>query len=146
MKTERRPSDRIKVAVTESPIGYPDAREVAASSDGAVVTFAGVVRDSSEGRSVVGLDYEAYSQMAENEMHRIAEEACERWDIGSVSILHRVGSLDVGEVSVLVTVSAPHRGEAFDACEFCIDRLKQTVPIWKRELFADGSSAWVDHP
>lgn len=137
---------RIKVSVTQSSLDYRDIEEPPATSDGAVVTFAGTVRDASEGRAVTRLDYEAYSEMAESEMRRIAEEACRQWSIGSVVMLHRVGELSVGEVSVIIAVSAPHRGEAFDACEFLIDTLKQTVPIWKKEHFEDGTSSWVNHP
>lgn len=132
--------------ITTDEIGYEQAPDLASPADGAVVTFAGVVRDATEGRGVTGLEYEAYAGMAEAEMRTIAETACARYEVGSVSIIHRVGSMGVGEVSVVVAVSAPHRGEAFDACEFCIDTLKQTVPIWKKEIFEDGSGAWVNHP
>lgn len=137
---------RITVSVSELPIETSIAEEFARASDGAVVTFAGVVRDSSVGRDVRELQYESYDEMAESEMRRIAEEACNRWPIGRVLMVHRTGHLAIGDVSVLIAVSAPHRGEAFDACEFCIDTLKQTVPIWKKEHFADGESVWVNHP
>lgn len=137
---------RTRVAISRSAIGYSDVEDIAATSDGAVVTFAGIVRDASGGRRVTRLDYEVYSEMAEIQMRRIAEEALGRWDLGSVVILHRVGELAVGEISVIIAVAAPHRSEAFDACEFLIDTLKQTVPIWKKEYFEDGTSAWVNHP
>lgn len=138
--------DRIRVQITAEEIDPGEIEALSAVSDGGLVTFRGIVRDSSEGKAVEGLDYEAYSEMAEEELRRIASEACERWPIGRVLVVHRVGSLRVGEVSVIVAVSAPHRGEAFDACEFIIDTLKRTVPIWKKERFADGSSSWVGHP
>jgi molybdopterin synthase catalytic subunit len=138
--------ERIKVSISELPIEPSIAEEFARTADGAVVTFAGVVRDESEGRDVRELQYEAYDEMAETEMRKIAEDACDRWPIGRVLMVHRTGHLAIGDVSVLIAVSAPHRGEAFDACEFCIDTLKQTVPIWKKEHFADGESVWVNHP
>lgn len=139
-------NERVLVSVTDSPIGMEVAASLASLSDGALVSFLGVVRDSSESKEVVGLDYEAWDEMAEKEMRRLAEEALERWQIGSVAIVHRTGRLDVGEVSVVIAVSAPHREQAFDACRWIIDTLKQTVPMWKKELFADGTSSWVDHP
>jgi molybdopterin synthase catalytic subunit len=108
-----------------------------------VVLFAGTVRDHSEGRSgVTELEYEAYEEQVEPRMEAIAAEARARWaGAGAVALLHRVGRLDVGEPSVVVVVSAPHRGEAFEAARFCIDTLKATVPIWKRERW-DGGEEW----
>jgi molybdopterin synthase catalytic subunit len=138
--------DRITISISRDPIDARITEGFARTSDGAVVTFVGTVREASDGREVHGLQYEAYEEMAETTMERIASEAFEKWPIGRVLIAHRVGKLPVGEVSVVIAVSAPHRGEAFDACEFCIDTLKQTVPIWKKEHFADGDSAWVGHP
>ena len=138
-------NDRIQVEVTSGPIDLTVSHELAESSDGAVVTFLGVVRDSTDDRPVTGLDYEAFDELAAKEMTRIAEVALERWPIGRVAIVHRTGFLSIGEVSVLISVSAPHRGEAFDACEFLIDTLKKEVPIWKKELFEDGTGAWADH-
>lgn len=142
MKTQ----GRVRVWITDAEISADAVNDIVSSSDGALVSFTGVVRDSSEGNPVTGLDYEAYSEMAERELVRIAEEACKKWELGGVTIVHRTGQLAVGEVSVVVAVSAPHRGDAFTACEFCIDTLKQTVPIWKKEHFKDGSSSWVNHP
>lgn len=138
--------DPIDVRVTTQEIGAGLMERLAAPSDGAVVAFLGVVRDATEGRQVSALHYEAYSEMAEKEMRLLAEEACRRYTITSVLIAHRVGSLQVGEVSVLVAVTSPHRAAAFDACEFLIDTLKRTVPIWKKEEFSDGTARWVDHP
>jgi molybdopterin synthase catalytic subunit len=111
---------------------------------GAVVTFCGTVRDHSEGRSgVVSLEYEAYMEYAEPSLSKVARSARSRWrDIGRLALVHRVGRLEVGEISVVVAVSTPHRAEAFEAARFCIDEVKESVPIWKREVWADGS-AWV---
>ena len=132
--------------ITEDPIA-PGALydEVRADGDGAVVTFAGVVRDNSGGRRTDHLVYEAYKPMAEQEMAKVGREAAARWDIDDIAILHRVGRLEIGEISVLVAVSSPHRGEGFSACQFAIDRLKQTVPVWKKEMSEDGEY-WVEGP
>ena len=111
--------------------------------DGAVVTFHGVVREYSDsGRVVRYLEYEAYPEMAEAQMRAIGAEIKRRWNIDDVAMVHRIGRLEIGEASVVIAVAAPHRGEAFDACEYAIDTLKATVPIWKKEVFADGE-VWV---
>lgn len=138
--------EKVTAFVAESPIDDSLVEGFARESDGAVVSFVGVVRDVTGEKKVSELQYEAYEEMAETEMRRIALEACDRWKIGRVLIAHRTGSLQVGEVSVVIAVSAPHRDEAFQACRFCIETLKQTVPIWKKELFSDGTSDWVSHP
>jgi molybdopterin converting factor subunit 1 len=117
--------------------------EVGAARHGAIVVFVGVVRETSPtGQPVQYLEYEAYAGMAEREMEAIAAELERRWPGCTVAIVHRVGRLAIGEASVAIAVATPHRGEAFDACRYAIDRLKATVPIWKKEVFADGS-AWV---
>ncbi len=116
---------------------------VADDSAGAVVTFLGVVRDQSYGRKVLYLEYEAYAPMAEKKMTEIADEVHQRWGIRRVAILHRVGHLEIGEASVAIAVATPHRKEAFEACQYIIDRLKQIVPIWKREVWEDGEE-WVN--
>jgi molybdopterin synthase catalytic subunit len=112
-------------------------------SCGALVVFAGTVRDHADGRpGVTSLEYEAYTEAAERLMTQVAEELRERWpSVGRVALLHRTGSLSLTEVSVVVSVSAPHRGEAFDAARFGIDTIKTRVPIWKRETW-EGGSAW----
>jgi molybdopterin synthase catalytic subunit len=138
-------SERLKLEITPDPIDPSILAQLATTLDGAVVTFLGVVRGSTDGRAVAGLDYEAYDEMAVKEMKRIANEAIDRWSVSKITVIHRTGSLEVGDVSVAIGVSAPHRGEAFDACEFLIDTLKVSVPIWKKELFEDGSSSWVEH-
>jgi len=111
---------------------------------GAVVTFDGVVRDNSQGRRVVTLQYEAYEPMAVKEMRRVGEEIRERWpDAERIGIVHRFGELKISESSVVIVITSPHRRVAFEACRYAIDRVKQTVPIWKKEIFEDGE-AWVE--
>jgi len=123
-----------------------DAREVEAAvadpSAGAVVTFTGTVRDRARGRSVVALEYEAYGPAAERMLAQIGREISERWGIGRVAIAHRIGRLGVGEASVVIAVSTPHRAEGFAACAYAIERLKEIVPIWKKEHYADGA-VWI---
>ena len=116
---------------------------VVSAADGAVVTFSGVVRERSRGRTVRALVYEAYGSMALRQMEELASQAHRRWALGNLAIVHRVGTLSVGEVSVVIAVAAAHRGEAFDACEWLIDELKRTVPIWKKEIYTEGE-AWID--
>jgi molybdopterin synthase catalytic subunit len=130
--------------ITTEPIDVEALyRAVLRDRDGAVVTFHGVVRASSDsGRAVRYLEYEAYPEMAEAQMRAIGAEIKRRWDIDDVAMVHRIGRLEIGEASVVIAVASPHRGEAFDACEYAIDTLKATVPIWKKEVFADGE-VWV---
>jgi len=116
---------------------------VAHKGAGAICTFTGVVRDSSRGRSVTHLEYEAYAEMAAAQMRRIADEIAERWPEARVAMAHRTGRLEVGEPSVVVSVSSPHRAEAIAACKWGIDRLKESVPIWKKEHATDGSY-WIE--
>jgi molybdopterin synthase catalytic subunit len=120
-----------------------DARRMEAAVShkgaGAICTFTGVVRDNSRGRSVTHLDYEAYAEMAIVQMRRIGDEIAERWPEARVAMAHRTGQLDIGEASVVVSVSCPHRAEAIAACKWGIDRLKESVPIWKKEHAADGT-------
>jgi molybdopterin synthase catalytic subunit len=112
---------------------------------GAVVLFLGTVRDLTGVSVTVALDYEAYPAMAEKKMAEIEVETRKLWPIGDMIMEHRLGHLEVGDISVAVVVSCPHRAQAFDACRYAIDRLKELVPIWKKENWADGSSEWV-HP
>ncbi len=117
--------------------------EVGADRHGAIALFLGVVRENSPtGKLVLHLDYEAYEGMAEREMEAIADEMERRWPGCSVAMVHRVGRLAIGEASVAIAVATPHRAAAFEACRFAIDRLKETVPIWKKEVFTDGTQ-WV---
>ena len=139
--------DEIWVELSDAPLSYQRAAEWVTRPDcGAVVLFGGTVRDHSEGRSgVTELEYEAYEGQVERRMREIAAEARTRWPaLGRVALLHRVGALKVTDCSVLVAVSAGHRGEAFDAGRYCIDTLKRTVPIWKRERWAGGEDWGTD--
>jgi len=116
-----------------------------APADGALCLFVGVVRDQNAGRAVLRLEYEAYEEMALPLMEEIAAEARRRFPITGIRLVHRLGALAIGEASVAVAVASPHRAEAFAACRFAIDTLKARVPIWKKELYADGS-AWLEGP
>lgn len=133
------------VKVVDEPLRLDSVADLAAPHDGALVVFQGVVRSDSEDRKVEALIYEAHIEMAEGEMKRIAEEAAQRWPLNGICLLHRVGRLAVGEASVLVAVSSPHRREAFEAASFCIDTIKSNVAIWKKEIFEDGTGRWVGH-
>lgn len=135
---------RHHIEITDQPI--PSGQIVAAvkaGSDGAVCVFDGIVRDNTRGRRTLYLDYEAYREMALEQMRALAEQAAERFAVRQVALVHRLGRLQVGETSVLIAVASAHRGAAFDACRWLIDTLKKTVPIWKRESFADGA-IWAD--
>lgn len=112
-------------------------------ADGAVATFAGVVRDHSLGRATAYLEYDAYRPMAEKKMAEIGSEVRARWDVDRIGMLHRVGRLEIGEISVLIAISSAHRKAALEACHYAIDRLKETVPIWKKEVWTDGE-AWIE--
>jgi molybdopterin synthase catalytic subunit len=130
-----------RVSLDAAPLRVDEATAWATTPrSGAVVTFLGVVRDHAEGRTgVTGLTYEAYVEVAMERMSEIVAEVRSRWpEVERVAVLHRVGELALSEASVAVVVSSPHRGEAFDAARFAIDTLKETVPIWKREHWADG--------
>jgi molybdopterin synthase catalytic subunit len=134
------------ISLTHDLIDYRGLTEQVRRSDcGAVITFLGTVRDLSDGKVTIALDYEAYPGMAEKKMAEIERDTRERWPVGEIAIVHRLGHLDVGDVSVAVAVSCPHRAEAFEACRYAIDRLKELVPIWKKENWADGTTEWV-HP
>jgi molybdopterin synthase catalytic subunit len=134
----------VSVRLVREPIDLASLPR-AESGDGAVCLFVGVVRDLNGGRRVLRLEYEAYEDMALPLMEKIAAEARQRWRVTDVRIVHRLGRLEVGEASVAVAVASPHRGEAFDACRYAIDTLKASVPIWKKEFYADGA-VWLDKP
>ena len=134
------------IRLTHEPIDYYRlTEEVRRPGCGGVVTFLGTVRDLTDGRTTAALDYEAYSAMAEKKMAEIERDVRDRWSVGEIMMVHRLGHLEVGEVSVAVAVSCPHRDQAFEACRHAIDQLKLIVPIWKKENWADGTSEWV-HP
>ena len=131
-------------AITAAPL---DAAAVAASvsrhGDGAVASFVGLVRDHNAGREVLWLDYEAYEPLALKAFERIAGEAAERWPEARLAIHHRIGRVAIGEASVVIAAASPHRSEAFAACRYAIERLKQIAPIWKHEHFA-GGEVWIE--
>jgi len=130
--------------ISEEPLVEADVvARVAGDDTGGVVTFVGTVRNKARGESIQYLEYEAYPEMAESEMEKIAVEAARRWPGVRVAMAHRVGHLDIGDAAVVIAACAPHRGEAFEACRFCIDTLKQDVPIWKKEVAVSGAY-WVD--
>ncbi|HRI20084.1 MAG TPA: molybdenum cofactor biosynthesis protein MoaE [Panacibacter sp.] len=113
---------------------------------GGIDVFIGTVRNTTKGKAVVRLEFEAYEAMAVNEMKKIVEQAFEKWQLQKVVVQHRTGVLKVGEIPVIIAVAAAHRAAAFDACRYIIDTLKQTVPIWKKEIFEDGEVWVAAHP
>ena len=115
---------------------------VKTNPSGAIDVFVGTTRDNSKGKAVTGLEYEAYVPMALKTIDSIEREARERWNLHEINIVHRIGRVGIGEASVVIAVSSAHRDEAFKACRFLIDRLKEIVPIWKREYYEDGSFEW----
>jgi molybdopterin synthase catalytic subunit len=134
----------MRVEITDAVIPAAEiVAEIKAGSDGAVCVFDGIVRDNSRGRQTLHLDYEAYREMALEQMRGLAAEAVTKFGVRDVALVHRLGRLGVGETSVLVVVASAHRGAAFDACRWLIDTLKKTVPIWKKEQFVDGA-IWAD--
>ncbi len=131
------------IEIVETPI---DIGQVLASvkdpAAGGIDLFIGTTRNNSRGRQVLYLEYETYQTMALKLMYRIADEAEKRWDLKKISVVHRIGRVDIGEASVVIATSAAHRKEAFEACRYAIDALKKDVPIWKKEHFEDGE-IWV---
>lgn len=134
------------IELTDNPI---DATALLQSAQqpaaGAVVLFLGITRQFTKGRETASLSYEAYREMAAKELERLEQQARERWPLVDCSIVHRLGEVPLAEASVAIAVSSPHRGDAFDAGRWLIDTLKETVPIWKQEHWADGAAEWV-HP
>ncbi len=134
------------IQLTDHPIDYTALTEAVRSPQaGAVVLFLGTVREMTAGRQTLALDYEAFPQMAEAKLRELEAEARAKWPVVEAGIVHRLGHLELGDVSVAVAVSTPHRGQAFEAGQHLIDRLKEVVPIWKKENWSDGSTEWV-HP
>ncbi len=132
------------IEITSNPIQVqPVIDGVRKDGHGAVVSFVGVVRNNAEGKRVLYLEYEAYPDMAEKKLKEICAEAESRWQT-EISVVHRVGRLEIGDTAVVIAVGASHRQEAFRACEYAIDRIKEIVPIWKKEFYDDGSN-WVGH-
>jgi molybdopterin synthase catalytic subunit len=136
--------ERLLIRITFEPIGADEAAAfVADRTAGGTCLFLGTVRDHSATGAVTGLTYEAWEEMAAKRLEEIGEEMLEKWPVRKVALLHRTGDLVIGEASVVVACSAPHRAEAFDACRYGIERLKEDVPIWKKEHLAEGESHWV---
>ncbi len=134
------------IKITSEPIAaQPVIDNVRKNAYGAVVTFVGTVRNNFEGKRVLYLEYEAYPEMAEKKLREISAEIQERWGISDIDIVHRVGRIDVGDIAIVIAVGSPHREEAFQACQYAIDRIKEIAPIWKKEFYEDGSSAWIGH-
>jgi molybdopterin synthase catalytic subunit len=127
-------TEPIDVASVTAAVAHPGA--------GATITFLGTTRNRNDGRHVTRLEYEAYPEMAITEMRKIGETARQRWSIENIAIVHRIGVVPIGEASVAIAVSAGHRVAAFEACHFAIDRLKEIVPIWKKEHF-EGGEIWI---
>lgn len=119
---------------------------VATPTAGGIAIFVGTVRNQTKGKPVLRLDFEAYEPMAVREMKKIAEKARERWHTERMVIHHRTGTLEIGDIAVIIAVATPHRKAAFEACQYAIDTLKQTVPIWKKEIFEDGEVWVAAHP
>jgi molybdopterin synthase catalytic subunit len=130
--------------LTADPIDIPSIlARVGSPGRGGIASFVGVVRDHHEGRGVVRLTYSAYAPMVEAECGRIVMEAEQRWSV-AVALQHRIGTLEVGEVAIVAAAGAAHRDAAFEACRYVVEQVKRRAPIWKREVYADGSTAWVD--
>ncbi len=134
MATVRITHDELDPGAVARLVGRPGA--------GAIVTFIGTTRDHTAGRRVLRLEYEAYRPMADRQLERVANEMLSRWELADVAIHHRLGVVRIGEASLVVAVSSAHRQASFEACHFSIDRIKQIVPIWKKEFF-EGGEVWV---
>jgi molybdopterin synthase catalytic subunit len=133
------------IKITTEPLSVQALNDlVKRASDGAVVTFDGIVRDNFDGRPVRALEYEAYAEMAEKKMAEIGTEVQRKFDVGDIAMMHRLGHLEIGESSIVIAVAAPHRHAAFEACAYAMDRVKEDVPVWKKEFFADGDAHWVN--
>ena len=137
----------IEIKITDKLLQSNDAEAFCSSEKaGGTVVFIGTTRDNTKGREVLKLEFEAYRSMAEREMKKIAKSVVEKWNALRVAIHHREGTVYPGEIAVVIAVATPHRAEAFEACKYAIDTLKETVPIWKKEIFEDGEM-WVSaHP
>lgn len=132
-------------AITRDAIRPDDVLDrVGADEDGAAILFLGVVRDHADGRAVSGMRYDAYEEMAATVLAEIATEAAERLGTDRVAVIHRVGELAIGEVSVAIAVSSPHRAESFDASRYVIEEIKKRLPVWKKERYVDGAEEWVE--
>ena len=132
------------IEITAGPLSpEPFLQHVRRDDSGALALFLGVVRDNNLGRRVLYLEYDAYPEVAKKKLREVAEEALARWPITDVAIAHRTGRLEIGETSLLVAVSSPHRHDAFAACHHIVNRIKEIVPIWKKEVW-EGGEAWIE--
>jgi molybdopterin synthase catalytic subunit len=137
----------IDIKISNEPLNIRACIDAVMSPEsGGIDVFIGTVRNATKGKQVVRLEFEAYEKMAVSELNKIAEEVVKRWPVHKIVIHHRTGVLEVGDVPVIIAVSAAHRAAAFDACRYTIDTLKQTVPIWKKEVFEDGEVWVAAHP
>lgn len=133
------------VLITEKPLN-PEEIVSGLKKDtyGAVATFLGIVRGYARGKKLLYMEYDAYREMAEKKLQEIVEEIKTKWKLEDVAICHRIGRLEIGETSLVVAIASPHRKEAFQACQYAVDRIKHTVPIWKKEVDVDGGGHWVE--
>ena len=130
--------------VTTEPLSVQQVNDlVKRPTDGAVVTFDGIVRNNFDDRPVRYLEYEAYAAMAEKKLAEIGAEVQQKFAVGEIAMMHRIGRLEISESSIVIAVAAPHRQVAFEACAYAMDRVKAEVPVWKKEFFADGADHWV---
>jgi molybdopterin synthase catalytic subunit len=147
LDTSYRKRIMIDIQIKDKPISVQECTDlVSSASTGGTTIFVGTVRDSTNGKPVLRLEFEAYEPMAISEMRKIAEQAKLKWKADKIAIHHRVGVLEIKEIAVIIAVSTPHRKAAFEACQYCIDTLKETVPIWKKEIFEDGEVWVAAHP
>ncbi|HEY2583432.1 MAG TPA: molybdenum cofactor biosynthesis protein MoaE [Mucilaginibacter sp.] len=136
-----------EIKISPAPLNIQSAINwIMSPESGGIDVFIGTVRNSTEGKRVVRLEFEAYEPMAVAELEKIISQAMDKWPVQKVLVHHRIGALTIGEVPVIIAVSAAHRAAAFDACRYIIDTLKQTVPIWKKEIFEDGEVWVAAHP
>ncbi|MCC8426279.1 molybdenum cofactor biosynthesis protein MoaE [Mucilaginibacter sp. UR6-11] len=137
----------VQIKLSVSTLHLQDCVDwVMAPETGGIDVFVGTVRNATRGRAVIRLEFEAYEKMAVSEMEKIAQQALAKWPVQKILIHHRTGGLQIGEIPVIIAVAAAHRDAAFDACRYIIDTLKQTVPIWKKEIFEDGEVWVAAHP
>lgn len=137
----------IEIKLLDTPLVPQDCVDFVSNDDaGGIAVFIGTVRNQTKGKKVLRLDFEAYAPMAISEMQKIAEQAADKWPVEKMAIHHRVGTLQIQEVAVVIAVATPHRKAAFEACQYAIDTLKETVPIWKKEIFEDGEIWVAAHP
>ncbi|WP_304231869.1 molybdenum cofactor biosynthesis protein MoaE [Jiulongibacter sediminis] len=135
--------ENIEILLSNEPLSLSTCQSfVEDPAAGGIVYFVGAVRNHTKGKTVIRLDFEAYEPMAISEMQKIAEQAIQKFGVMKIAIHHSVGTLEIGELPVIIAVSSAHRKAAFEACQYCIDTLKETVPIWKKEIFEDGE-VWV---